>query len=311
MSPSINNDPKKTINLFGLQKKFNFLAEVFDKKKMPQILMLSGEKGIGKFTLINHLLNYVYDKSNYDFKKNVINLNSEFNKQYLNGIFSNIVYLTGSHFKNVKIDDVRNLKSIISKSSILNKERFIIFDEVELFNANSLNALLKIIEEPSSNNFFVLINSKSKPLLQTISSRTLEIRIILNNEERIEIIESIIKDLNLEILIDYKITNLSPGNFLVFNEICKVNKIDISANFLSNFEKLIILYKKTKNYDLINLIMFLTNYYFHNLSNSNKENIDKIYENKVYVIDNINDFITYNLNQNSLINAINNKLSDE
>ena len=90
MSPSINNDPKKTINLFGLQKKFNFLAEVFDKKKMPQILMLSGEKGIGKFTLINHLLNYVYDKSNYDFKKNVINLNSEFNKQYLNGIFSNI-----------------------------------------------------------------------------------------------------------------------------------------------------------------------------------------------------------------------------
>ena len=36
----------------------------------------------------------------------------------------------------------------------MNKPRFIIFDDVELFNNNSLNALLKIIEEPSKNNFF-------------------------------------------------------------------------------------------------------------------------------------------------------------
>ena len=37
-------------------------------------------------------------------------------------------------------------------------------------------------------------------------------------------------------------------------------------------------------------------------------NIEKIIENKSFVVNNINKFITYNLNQNSVINAINNKL---
>ena len=32
-----------------------------------------------------------------------------------------------------------------------------------------LNALLKIIEEPSKNNYFILINNKSKPLIETLN----------------------------------------------------------------------------------------------------------------------------------------------
>ena len=39
-------------------------------------------------------------------------------------------------------------------------------------------------------------------------------------------------------------------------------------------------------------------------------NIDKFYENKAYVLDNLNKFFTFNLSQNSLINAINNKLNN-
>ena len=61
----------------------------------------------------------------------------------------------------LKIDDIRNLKTRIYQSTIDNKERFIILDDVEQFNQNSLNALLKIIEEPTNKNYF-LINNKSK-----------------------------------------------------------------------------------------------------------------------------------------------------
>ena len=39
---------------------------------------------------------------------------------------------------------------------MINKDRFIVLDDIELFNQNSLNALLKIIEEPSNSNFFLL-----------------------------------------------------------------------------------------------------------------------------------------------------------
>ena len=117
-------------------------------------------------------MNYVYDKNNYDLVNKSINNKTHFYKQYLNNIFPNIVHLSGDDFKNIKVDDIRDLKSTILKTTISEQKRFIVLDDVELFNINSLNALLKIIEEPLSNNYFILINNKAKPLIETIYSRS-------------------------------------------------------------------------------------------------------------------------------------------
>ena len=256
MSVNEYNDPKNSLVLFELGDKLDFLIKLYNSKKLPRVLMLSGKKGIGKFTLINHFLNYIYDKDNYDLKNKSINHQTQFYKQYLNDIFSNIIYLSGDNFKNVKIDDIRDLKSTILKTTISEKERFIILDDIELFNVNSLNALLKIIEEPLSNNYFVLINSKTKPLIETIYSRSLEVKILLNNAMRVKVIESLIKKNNLEVFIDFNFLNLTPGNFLSFNKICEENKINIDENFLQNLRILLNLYKKTKDLKLTNMILF-------------------------------------------------------
>ena len=66
-----------------------------------------------------------------------------FIKKNLTNTFENIIYLQGDNFKNIKIDDIRDLKSSILKTSFSTKERFIVFDNIEIFNINSLNALLK------------------------------------------------------------------------------------------------------------------------------------------------------------------------
>ena len=100
---------------------------------------------------------------------------------------------------------------------MINKDRFIILDDIELFNTNSLNALLKIIEEPSKRNYFVLINNKTKPILDTIKSRSLEIKIILNENERIKIIKELIKFYNIKAILDPDHSKLTPGTFLKFN----------------------------------------------------------------------------------------------
>tara|TARA_X000001036_G_scaffold431561_1_gene466063 strand:- start:164 stop:1099 length:936 start_codon:yes stop_codon:yes gene_type:complete len=304
------NDPKNSLVLFGLGSKLDFLIQLYNSKKLPKVLMLTGKKGVGKFTLINHFLSYIYDKNNYNLENNSIDNQTQFYRQYLSNIFPNIIYLSGGNFKNVKIEDIRDLKSTILKTTISKKERFIILDDIELFNTNSLNALLKIIEEPASNNYFVLINSETRPLLETIYSRSLEIKILLTNETRIKVIESLIKKNNLEAFIDYNSLNLTPGNFLSFNKIIEENEIDIDKDFLKNLEILLNLYKKTKNINFINIILFLTDYYFYNLQEKRTNNFEKIIENKSFVFKNINRFISYNLNQNSLINAINNKLSN-
>ena len=304
------NSIKTSLTLFELSKELSFLINLLEKKKFPKVLMLSGKKGIGKATLVNHFLTYVYDKENYNYEKKIINKNSFFYKRYLNNVITEIIYLEGSAYKSIKTDDIRSLKSSILKTSLSEKKRFIILDDLELFNLSSLNGLLKIIEEPSKNNFFILINNKTKPLLETIRSRSIEIKLALSNLKRKKIIETLITNRNLQISLDFSASDLTPGNFLIFNDICNKNQININGNYNNSLEKLLSLYKKNKNINIINLILFLTENYFHSLQEKKNSNIDKIYDTKCFVIKNINQFVSYNLNQNSLINAINIKLSN-
>tara|TARA_B100001093_G_C26662919_1_gene942676 strand:+ start:71 stop:1006 length:936 start_codon:yes stop_codon:yes gene_type:complete len=308
MSENNNNIQDISLELCEIKNKLEILVKIYLSNKFPKVLLLSGSKGIGKFTLVKHLMHCIFDKDNYNLDKGLINNQTCFSKQFNNGTFPNIVYLPGLDFKAIKIQDIRNLKSQLLKSTILNNKRFVILDDVERFNTNSLNALLKIIEEPTENNFFILINNKTKPLLKTIISRSLEFKYMLSDESRLKIIDYLIKKNNLEVQIDYNAINLTPGSFLIFNNILLKNKIDINGDFLLNLETILNLYKKRKDLNLINLLLLLTDYYFHVLNKKKVLDIENIAEKKSFVINNINNLVIYNLNQTSIINAINNKL---
>ena len=123
MNITESNHPKNSLILYGLKENLEFLIKLHKSKKFPRVLMLTGKKGIGKFTLINHFLNYIYDNENYDIKNQSINVKSPFYKQYLNNTFPNIIHLQGDNFKNIRINDIRDLKSKILKTSILQKKK--------------------------------------------------------------------------------------------------------------------------------------------------------------------------------------------
>ena len=304
-------DSKNTISLFGLKENLNFLSNLHNIKKLPKVLMISGNKGSGKSTLVNHLLFTIFDKLNYDFKNHKIIDNSDFINQFKTNTFPNIVYLKGADFKSIKIEDIRNLKNKIFQTTIVNKNRFIIADDVELFNINSLNALLKIIEEPTENNYFILINNKSKQVLETIKSRTLEIKIILNEKQRIDIITNLVEFYRLKPVLNAKRSKLSPGNYLKFDFILQEYKIPLDGNFVDNLSLLLNLYKKNKDILFVYLAFFLSDNHFQNLKNQNIISNEKIYNYKNFISNNLNNFLLYNINQNTLINSIDNKLKYE
>ena len=304
-------DTKNSLELYGLDNYLDNLISLFEKKKFPKILLLTGVKGLGKNTLINHFLSYVFDKKNYNIEKKIINSNAKYLNFYKNNLFENIIYLQGDSNNKIKIEDARNLKSKILKKSSNNLPRFIILDDIELFNKNSLNALLKTIEEPSKNNFFVLINNLQHPILETIKSRSLETKFFLPLDKRLSIINSLIKKNKLKnIIIDYKNIDITPGHFILFHFLCEENKINLNKDYLKNINLLIKLFKKTKNRYYILLINFIIENFFYTKIKLKNKNINDLIKKRLQASKTIDNFLVYNITQNSFINSISEVIHD-
>ena len=52
--------PINSLKLISHEKILNELVQLYQIKKLPKVMMFTGNKGIGKFTLINHFLNYIF-----------------------------------------------------------------------------------------------------------------------------------------------------------------------------------------------------------------------------------------------------------
>jgi DNA polymerase-3 subunit delta' len=274
--------------------------------------MLNGKKGIGKFTLVFHFINYIFSKkdtNSYNTADKSINVNSTFYNLLLNNTAQDVIFIRASENKNIKIEDIRLLKSTLSNSTLSDKSRFIIIDEVEFMNTNSVNALLKTLEEPTSNNFFILINNQQTNLIETISSRCLKTSIFLTSAQKNEVINYLVEDRGIENLIDID-KDLSPGLFLKFNEIYLKYKINKSDNIFIKLNILINAYKKEKDKSLISLTYFLIDYFFFNKIHINMNKIEFLLDAKSSINKTIKDFVQFNLNTNTVLNSIKIKLNN-
>ena len=290
--------------LYGLETYLSNFIKLFDNNKLPKVLMLTGKKGQGKFTLVIHLLNYIFDKNNYDLENYIISNKSDLYSSIKENSNVNIIYFNCIQ-NNVKIDDIRNLKSTLQKSSINRFKRFIIFDDVEHLNENCINALLKAIEEPSTNNYFILINNQRQNVLETLTSRSIEFVIFLNNLTKIDIIKKLVSDLNIEDKIDVKNSKLTPGNYLEFNKFTLDENININDELILNLEKILKLHKQKKNINYLNFAIYLIDKYYYNKS-KNSLDINQLNNQRIKIIKKIHDINKLNLNYSNLLVEIEN-----
>jgi len=290
--------------LYGLNNYFNDFLKLYESKKFPKVILLSGKRGLGKFTLVYHFINHIFSKNTYDLENKLIDTNSQVYKDISNGIFENFTYLKNENLSRITIEEIRNLKKTLLKSNLNNDERFVVLDNVEKLNLNSSNALLKIIEEPSKNNYFILIDNQENKLLETIASRCFKINVYITRSERLSIIEKLINHYNIEELIDYKSFEITPGDFFNYNNICINDDIKPKFDYIFKINKLLNLYKKSKNKIYINMSIFITEQLFQKLSLNKKSDILLLNNMKINIIRNINDFVLYNLNLNSVTQSI-------
>ena len=75
---------------------------------------------------------------------------------------------------------------------------------------------------------------------------SLEIKIIQNENERVKIIEELIKFYNIDIILDPEQSKLTPGSFIKFNYVFDEYNISPTDHFINNLSLLINLHKYYK-----------------------------------------------------------------
>ena len=258
---------KNQLKLYGLEDYLNELINLYDDKKLPNKILLSGQKGIGKCTLAYHLINYILSKDEefpYDLNSSSINRENRSYKLIQNGSnmnFALIDILTDK--KNIDISQIRDLILILNKSSFNTKSRIVLIDNIEFLNINSVNALLKILEEPNDNIYFILINN-NKEVLETIKSRCLNFKVSLSHKTSLEIsnklVEKNIFDIINKDLINYYFT---PGQIYNLVKFSNKHKIELLKFNLNEFILFLIENSFYKKDQFIRLFLYeLIEFYF-------------------------------------------------
>ena len=299
--------PIRQKKLFFYNQYFKLFIKLYKNNLLPNKILLTGQSGLGKSTFAYHFINFILsDKEDfsYDFMNFTINpLNRSFrliNQQYHSNFYLIENFI---HKRTIDIKQVKNMISYLNKTSFQKKIKFILIDNAEYLNLHSVNALLKIIEEPPSNTFIIFIHNSSIKLIETLKSRCIEFKIFFSNQEKQKILDNLLIYYDLKIDLNFleKIKSFydSPGTILnlikLINEgVIDTNKTDL-INVISNLMEFNLKNKNNINLNLLQNIIEL--FFFKEIKkNINKNKISLNYSN---VLKRLNFFRKYNIDMNN------------
>jgi len=312
------SESKNQLFLYGYEKLFKKFILMYEKETLPNVVLLSGIKGIGKSTFAHHFANYVLSKNEgntYSTNDYKINENN-FTYKLINTSTHPNFFTFDNNFdsKNIKIEQIRNLITFLNKTTYSKDLKFIIIDNSERLNLNSSNALLKSMEEPTKNTFFFLIHDTSFKLLNTIKSRCIEFKLFQNYVEKKKVFNDLATQYNInEKINDEIIEDLnfnSAGN--VFSYFVQLTNDDFkyTDNILDFVFYFIDKFKKDNNPETLSFITFFINKYYNNLYLKGNK-YSSYFANYSKIFKHIEDLRKYNLNVKNVFIKVNNILINE
>ena len=187
--------------------------------------LVGGAIGLGKANFVYKFSKFLLSHFEQSSKLNLRNTESNFYNTIIDNRsshlfdnnthpdFINITLNRDIDEKKIPIDKIRNLNIFFKKTYSISHVKIAVINTIEDLSVNSLNLLLKTIEELSADNYIFLISHKPMNVLKTITSRctVLNMKILNNKDYEIfvkENIKNISKDENSFIK---DISSNSPG----------------------------------------------------------------------------------------------------
>ena len=302
---------KNQLRLYGYEDYFASFVDLYKKNKLPNTILLSGPKGLGKATFAYHFINYIlsYNEFNkYSVDNMTIHPENNSYKSLCNNINPNFSLLENDTLdENIKIDRVRNILNFLNKSTYSSNIKIILIDNTEYLNVHSSNALLKVLEESNNRTFFFIIQNNHSKILDTIKSRCIEFKFFFTITEKKKILKNIIKPYkNVFDLknIDDSFYFDTPGNILKYLLIFKDSDIDLPNDKLNCILYLIEKYKHKNDTKLLTFISLLIELFYKDLSLKNNKNFNLYSINKFKLLNQINDAKKFNLDKNNLFTSL-------
>ena len=138
------------------KQEFSFISKLYLKETFPHSWIFYGPKDSGKRRFLDIFIKKVLKE-----KKN-----------------NQFIYEINGDENIAMIDDVRKLINQGNLTNSVDKisKTFLVINNLELLNKNSIIALLKTLEEPPPNTVLILITHNLKLIPQTIKSRCIKIK---------------------------------------------------------------------------------------------------------------------------------------
>ena len=280
----------------------NTFINLYNNNKLPQSILFFGKEGLGKKSFITHLLVNFLKRNNFNFK---FESNISLLKYLTSNQNSNVRFIYNNDDNNfsVSIEHIREILTYSIQSSLDGNPKFIVICNPEDLNLNVLNSLLKIVESPPEQTYFLLVSNNVNKMINTLKSRCVKFKISFNVSENKFIINNLLNDNNLSSSDNKFFLNKydTPGQvikkllFLNKNNLEKKSILEIIIYCLENFKL-----KKNKSY--LKFALDFSNIFFNQKLNSNFSKYNYYYN---LFLSKYSDSTKFNTDFTSVVNLLN------
>ena len=170
--------------IVGQDRAVERFASAWASRKLHHAWLLAGPRGVGKASFARAAGRRVlaeaagppFDLSGIETKDDhpivkLVDARSHPDFRWLERIENPKAKIAGTLYRNIIVDQIRELGEFLSLSAALSPWRVVVIDTVDELEPAGANALLKMLEEPPANTLFFLISHAPGRLLPTIRSR--------------------------------------------------------------------------------------------------------------------------------------------
>ena len=218
-------------DIIGHAQIISNLRIMLKTEHLPHALLFFGMEGIGKALTAKTLaMALLCDAENRPCGK------CPSCQSFVKGIHPDFFLLEpeGKTVKMIKIEQIRQMQADISRSPYLADKLVVVIDGADKINETAANALLKTLEEPVGNIFFILAANNKEKVLATILSRCVNIYFsLLDNES----VNNILQKKEIAVHDAAKLADLSGGSIkqaLTLYENNGLENRDMAFKFLTD-----------------------------------------------------------------------------